>query len=101
MEKKDYIHALQQSLLAYEREFTEMPLHLLDEVLYTMSALDRALSMPGSILLAGRAGIGRKSCVGLASLMLRLEKVQPATTRDYSLREFKKDLKVFMEIAAV
>ena len=32
--------------------------------------------------------------------MLRLEIVSPSTSRDYSIREFKKELKVFLEQAA-
>ena len=78
-----------------------MRLHLLDEVLQMLSALDRALSMPGGILLCGRCGIGRKSCVALMTNMLRLEIVQPSISRDYSIREFKKELKAFLEIAAI
>jgi dynein heavy chain 2 len=33
--------------------------------------------------------------------MLRMEFFQPYTGRDYSLREFRKDLRGFMEIAAI
>lgn len=88
-------------LLQYEREFREMKLHLLDEVLLLISALDKALSYPGGVFLAGRAGIGRKSCVSLVSTMLRMEVKSPSTNRDYGIREFKKEVKVIMEMAAV
>lgn len=44
-----------------------------------LSSLDRALSVPGGILLAGRPGIGRKSCVSLISTMLRIKMVSPNT----------------------
>lgn len=40
-----------------------MKLILTEEVLNLMCSLDRALSVSGGILLAGRPGIGRKSCV--------------------------------------
>jgi len=56
-----------------------MKLHLLDEVLNLLTSLDRCLSKPGGILLAGRSGIGRKSCVSLISLMLRMDIVSPST----------------------
>jgi dynein heavy chain 2, cytosolic len=63
--------------------------------------LDRSLSENGSILLAGRSGIGRKSCVSLVASMLRMQIVSPSTSRDYGMREFKKELKGFLEIVAV
>jgi len=88
-------------LLAFEREIKEMKLYLFDETLSLLSSLDKALSVPGGILLAGRPGIGRKSCVSLVSTMLRIKCVNPSTSRDYGLREFKKELKVFLELAAV
>lgn len=78
-----------------------MKLVLLDEVLSLLSSLDRALSVPGAVLLAGRCGIGRRSCVSLIATMLRVKLVQPSTSRDYGLREFKKELKLFLEAAAV
>ena len=56
-------------MLAYEREVKEMKIVLLDEVLSLLSSLDRALSTSGGVLLAGRAGMGRKSCVSLISSM--------------------------------
>lgn len=33
--------------------------------------------------------------------MLRMEVVSPSTSRDYSMREFKKELKTFLEKAAI
>jgi len=53
------------------------------------------------VLLAGRSGIGRKTCVSLTATMLRMDVVSPSTNRDYSVREFKKELKTFLELAAV
>lgn len=46
---------------AYEREFKELDIHMIDEVLELISQVERVLSMPGgSLLLAGRSGVGRK-----------------------------------------
>lgn len=66
-----------------------------------MSSLNRALSSQSatSILLAGRSGIGRKVCVNVMSNMLNQDMLIPYTSRDYGIREFKKDLKVYMELA--
>ena len=44
-------------------------------------------------------GIARKSCSRLVALMLRLEFLSPAVTKDYSLRDFKKEMKHFLELA--
>ena len=53
----------EQSLRAYEREFKELELVLIDETLDLVSQVERVLSRPGgSILLAGRAGVGRRTC---------------------------------------
>ena len=101
LSKEDYLHVIEQGLLLYEREFKEIKLILLDEVLHLISSLDRALSRSYSVLLAGRSGIGRKICTSLVALMLRMDFLSPSLGKDYSSREFKKDLKHFLEIAAV
>ena len=101
LNKPDYISLIQQGLVSYEREFKELRLLLLDEVLILLSFLDRALSGNKSILLAGRSGIGRKSCMNLISLMLGLEILTPAIAKDYTLRDFRKELKHFLEISGV
>jgi dynein heavy chain 2 len=63
-----------------------------------VSQLDRILSTPGGCaLIAGRSGIGRRICINLVSHMLRLELYTPYINREYSTREFKKDLKFIME----
>ena len=54
-------------MTAYEREYKEMKMHLLDEVVNLLSSLERVISQPGSVLLAGRSGTGRRSCVSLIS----------------------------------
>jgi dynein heavy chain 2 len=87
--------------MLYEREFKEMKMHLLDEILALISSLDRCLSLGGGVLLAGKSGIGRKNCVSLIGTILRIEIVSPCTSRDYGVREFKKELKGILEKAAI
>jgi len=49
------------AMRAYEREFKELDIHLIEEVLDMIAYIERVLSMPGGcLLLAGRSGIGRK-----------------------------------------
>jgi len=45
------------------------------------------------LLLPGRAGCGRKQAVQLVSHLLNMEFFSPNISRDYSLKEFKRDLK--------
>lgn len=74
---------------------------MVDEVLQLLSSLNRALSATSAtaILLAGRSGIGRKTCTALMAMLLHLDFLQPYTGRDYGTREFKRDLKSYMELA--
>lgn len=59
--KPDFIALIEQSMRAYEREFKELSVHLIEEILEMIANIERVLSMPGgSLLLAGRAGVGRK-----------------------------------------
>ena len=52
---------IDQAMRAYEREFKELDIHLIEEVLDLIAYIERGLSMPGGcLLLAGRAGVGRK-----------------------------------------
>lgn len=101
LKKEDYIALIQQGLISYEREYKELKLIILDEVLSLLSFLDRALSTNSSVLLAGRSGIARKTCMNLTALMLGYEILTPSITKEYSIRDFRKELKHFLEIAGV
>ena len=93
---------INQGLVLYEREFTELKIHQLDEVLELIAQIDRVLSRPGgAVLLAGRSGIAKRTCALLTGVMLRLQLFSPMMTKDYSVRDFKKDLKAALENAAV
>lgn len=101
LKREDYIILIEQGLVSYEREYKELKLILLDEILALIAFLDRGLSSNKSLLLAGRSGIGRKTCISLVSLLLNLEPLSPFLTKDYSIRDFRKELKGFLEIAGV
>ena len=56
--------------------------------------MDRVLTMPGgSLLLAGRSGVGRRTAVTLVSHMQQMELHTPKISRGYGLKQFKNDLK--------
>lgn len=78
-----------------------MRLHLIDEILGLISSIGRALTMSNNIFLSGLCGNGRRSCLTLVAHMLRTKIVSPSTQRGYGTREFKKELKQFLEKAVV
>ena len=102
LSKEDLKNIINSGLVLYEREYTELKIHFLDEVLELVAQLDRVLSRPGgAVLLAGRSGIAKRTCAYVVGTMLRLQIFTPLVTRDYTIREFKKDLRAAMENAAV
>ena len=56
--------------------------------------VDRVLSYPGgSLLLAGRSGVGRRTAVRLVAHMHHIEIITPHVSRNYTIKNFKNDLK--------
>ena len=73
MASQDMEETIQQKLIMYERENKELGLVLFPDVLQGIARIDRVLSEPGGhILLAGRSGVGRRSCLTVAAYLLRL-----------------------------
>eukprot|EP01022_Parablepharisma_sp_SALTPOND_P023029 TRINITY_DN475_c0_g1_i1.p1 TRINITY_DN475_c0_g1~~TRINITY_DN475_c0_g1_i1.p1 ORF type:complete len:3195 (-),score=434.63 TRINITY_DN475_c0_g1_i1:26360-35944(-) len=92
--KADFATSVSQYIKNYEREYKEIGLHLIDEVLELIAAEDRILSTNGgSILLAGISGVGRRTCTQLVAYMRGLEFFSPKIGREYTIKEFSKDLK--------
>lgn len=59
-----------------------------------MSRIDRVLSFPGgSLLLAGRSGVGRRTITSLVSHMHGAVLFSPKISRGYALKQFKNDIK--------
>jgi len=100
--KQDLVHMIDTELRGYEREFKALNIHLFDEVLELISYVERVLSKPGGhLLLAGRAGVGRRTACQLASHMLNKTFFSPSMSRDYSMKEFKRDLKLILQKTGV
>lgn len=67
---------------------------LFQEVLNYVSRVDRVLSFPGgSLLLAGRSGVGRRTVTSLVSHMHGAFLITPKISRGYELKQFRNDLK--------
>jgi dynein heavy chain 2 len=47
----------------------------------------------GSLLLCGRAGVGRRTAVAIASSMNNIKIFSPKINRSYGVKQFKNDLK--------
>lgn len=91
----DFKELVADKLKQFEREQKDLKLLLFPEVLHRIACLDRALSMPGgSMLLCGRAGVGRRSAATLVAYIHHLELFSPAITANYDIKAFRNDLKV-------
>jgi len=67
-----------------------------------MARVDRVLSAPGgSLLLAGRTGVGRRTAVSVCAHMHRMTLYTPKVSRTYGLKQFRQDLKTIMQQAGI
>ncbi|XP_009895076.2 cytoplasmic dynein 2 heavy chain 1 [Dryobates pubescens] len=93
---------IQKGIIHYGRDKRELEILLFPEVLSYMSKVDRVLSFPGgSLLLAGRSGVGRRTVTSLVSHMHGALLVTPKISRGYELKQFKNDIKYVMELAGI
>ncbi|XP_050986096.1 LOW QUALITY PROTEIN: cytoplasmic dynein 2 heavy chain 1 [Labeo rohita] len=98
----DLSEIIHKGIVLYGRDNRELDILLFPEVLDYMSRVDRVLSSPGgSLLLAGRSGVGRRTATCVVSHMHGGVLFTPKTSRSYSLKHFKSDLKTVMQSAAV
>ena len=76
------------------REGQSLDLLIFPELLQEVGCVDRVLSVPrGSLLLAGRSGVGRKSSVRIVSAMHSAKLLTLKMGRNYKMSNFKNDLK--------
>lgn len=79
-----------------------MDLYVIDEIVDLIAYIERSLSQRGAnMLLAGRAGCGRKQATQLVAHLLNIEFVSPNISRDYSMKEFKRDLKQVLQQSGI
>ena len=97
-----YTDIIAKEIAAYERDIKDLNLFLFDDVLSRISRMERVLGTSGgSLLLAGRPGIGRKSAVEIACHMLKLRTVYLNIGRTYTQKTFKIDLKSFIQASGI
>ncbi|XP_028817493.1 cytoplasmic dynein 2 heavy chain 1 isoform X3 [Denticeps clupeoides] len=96
---KEIIH---KGIVLYGRDNRELDILLFREVLDFMSRVDRVLSQPGgSLLLAGRSGVGRRTTTSVVSHMHGATLFSPKISRGYGLKQFKSDIKTVMQLAGI
>lgn len=84
------------------RENRDLDILIFKEVLDYMAQVDRVLTMPGgSLLMAGRSGVGRRTAVTLVSHMHQMHMFTPKISRGYGLKHFKNDLKTVRVISVI
>ena len=76
------------------RENRELDILIFKEVLDNIARVDRTLTKPsGSLLMAGRSGVGRRTAVALVAHMHNIQLFTPKVSRGYGLKQFRTDLK--------
>jgi dynein heavy chain 2 len=65
-----------------------------------IAALEKRILEGGALLLAGSSGNFRRSAVNLMAFKHKLQLVSPQVVRNANARDFGKDMKAFIEIAA-
>ena len=59
-----------------------------------MSRVDRVITAPGgSLLMAGRSGVGRRTAVSVIANLHGIQLVSPAMGVGYGIKHFRNDLK--------
>ncbi|XP_034239710.1 cytoplasmic dynein 2 heavy chain 1 [Thrips palmi] len=102
LDKNDWTKMVKDGMNIYGREGVALDLLVFPELLQQVACVDRVLSVPqGSLLLAGRCGVGRKSSVRIVSALHAKKLLTPKVGRNYSLNSFKIDLKQAMQCAGV
>uniref|UniRef100_A0A3Q3KJ04 Cytoplasmic dynein 2 heavy chain 1 n=1 Tax=Monopterus albus TaxID=43700 RepID=A0A3Q3KJ04_MONAL len=102
LDSADLKQVIQKGVVLYSRDNRELDLLLFWEVCDFVSRVDRVLSRPGgSLLLAGRSGVGRHTATCLVSHMHGYTLFTPRISRGYTLKHFNSDLKMVMQLTGL
>uniref|UniRef100_H2M4S9 Cytoplasmic dynein 2 heavy chain 1 n=1 Tax=Oryzias latipes TaxID=8090 RepID=H2M4S9_ORYLA len=102
LDSSDLREVIQKGVMLYNRDNKELDLLLFWEVCDFVSRVDRVLSrLGGSLLLAGRSGVGRHTAACLVSHMHGYALFTLKICRGYTLKHFSNDLKMVMQLAGL
>ncbi|KAE9420714.1 hypothetical protein Angca_008064, partial [Angiostrongylus cantonensis] len=98
--RHDYQGLLQKAVNRYEFETANFSNVLTDEMCELCAKVDRALTAPGgSVLLAGRSGLGRADAIRLIANMHEMTVFTPRITPNYGQKQFDMELKNAIQTA--
>eukprot|EP01116_Phalansterium_solitarium_P024803 TRINITY_DN91_c0_g1_i2.p1 TRINITY_DN91_c0_g1~~TRINITY_DN91_c0_g1_i2.p1 ORF type:complete len:4088 (+),score=2028.04 TRINITY_DN91_c0_g1_i2:171-12434(+) len=98
----DLKEVVTKGLTVFERDVKELHILLFNDILDHICRVDRVLNQKGgSILMVGKAGVGRRSALELAAHMLNIPLFTPAVSRNYAEKNFRADLKTILQHAGV
>jgi dynein heavy chain 2 len=85
---------IERGIGRYRAEYRDTDVFLFREILDGIVRCDRVLTTPGgSVLLAGRSGVGRRTAIGIVASMNNMKLFSPKVSRTYGIKQFKNDLK--------
>ncbi|KAJ3146349.1 Cytoplasmic dynein 2 heavy chain 1 [Geranomyces michiganensis] len=98
----DYKTTVESSLKVFERDYRTLNISLVPEALAQLARVERVLGQAGgSLLLAGRPGVGHLQTVLIVSHMLGLRLFSLNISRSYGAKAFAADLKQILQAAGV
>ncbi|UJR10563.1 hypothetical protein I4U23_014763 [Adineta vaga] len=99
---KDLRPFVERGITRYRSDYRDTDVFIFREILDAIVRCDRVLTTPGgSLLLAGRSGVGRRTAVGIVASMNNMKLFSPKVSRAYGIKQFKNDLKIILQSAGV
>ena len=96
--RQDFAGQLQRARARYEAEAASFREPLSDELVDLCLIVERILTRPGgSVLIAGRPGMGRRAAVSLVAHAHAIRPVTLRTSAAYALKHFANDLKLAIQ----
>ncbi len=91
---KDLGPFIDRGIARYRSDYRDTDVFLFREIIEAIVRVDRVLTTPGgSLLLAGRSGVGRRTAIGVVTSMNNMKLFSPKVSRSYGIKQFKNDLK--------
>ena len=98
----DWLNYVDKGKKMFARESWSLKQYTTQEVLDLSARIDRALSGPGgSVLLAGRSGVGRRESLCVVSALHSARLVHLKMGKNFGIKQFKNDLKAVMQLSGV
>ena len=92
---KDLDPFIERGITRYRADHRDTDVFIFREILESIVRCDRVLTAPGgSLLLAGRSGVGRRTAIGIVASMNNMKLFSPKVSRTYGIKQFKNDLKI-------